>query len=222
MIVLGALILNGCEKNEMVVEENETTIEEGECSRSLKGGSLAVGSLFQGGAIFYILQSGDPGYETGKTKGFIVSPNYCQYDTDFKWYNGTYTTTGATGIALGTGYSNTLTIYHSQGPGNYAARAVVDYIDPTGIWNDWHLGSKDELTKLSENKALLPSSYRTGPGAIGHVMWTSSEVSSTKAWCALLDSAPDPLFYEDPKSMTIAARPIREFSVDGVGCMACH
>ena len=88
---------------------------------------LAVGQFYQGGGgiIAYIFQVGDPGYIAGQTHGLIVATS--NQSSGATWWNGTFTTTGATGTALGTGLNNTNLIITSQGnTGTYAAKLCRD------------------------------------------------------------------------------------------------
>ncbi len=90
---------------------------------SFRTQSLGIGSTYQGGKIFYILQPGDPGYVADQEHGFIAAPG--DQSTGIVWYSGGLVT-GATATALGTGSANTNTIVTSQGAGSYAARLCYD------------------------------------------------------------------------------------------------
>ena len=79
------------------------------------GGTLAIGQTYQGGVIAYMLQAGDIGYDAVVEHGIIVATT--DQNNSFTWYNGSYTTTGATATAIGTGNANTNTIFSSQGAG---------------------------------------------------------------------------------------------------------
>ena len=127
-----------------------------------------IGMAYQGGRIAYIYQSGDSGYVPGQTHGLIAST--ADLSTGIEWKNGDYTTTGAAGVALGTGQANTTTIVNNQGEGSYAAKICNDYTNPdtgTGVYSDWYLPSRDELEKLYLNKAEI--------GGFTSFYWTSSE-----------------------------------------------
>jgi hypothetical protein len=112
-----------------------------------------IGDAALGGIIAYILVSGDPGYDANVQHGLVAST--ADLSSGIQWYNGTYTTTGATATAIGTGLANTNTIIANQGATstNYAAGLARAYTG--GEYTDWFLPSKDELKKLYRNKGLV-------------------------------------------------------------------
>jgi len=126
--------------------------------------AFAIGDSYQGGKIAYIDGTGQ--------HGLIAAPS--DQSIEIVWYNGSYTVTGATATAFGTGNANTNTIVASQGTGSYAAQLCAD-LELNG-YNDWYLPSKDELNKLYLKKAAL------GVFASNYY-WSSSEISNTNAWC---------------------------------------
>ena len=130
----------------------------------------ATGDSYQGGKVAYILQLGDAGYDANVQHGLIAAPT--DQSTGIQWYNGTFTTTGATAQALGTGNANTNTIVASQGGGNYAAKLCADLV--INGYSDWYLPSREELNKLYENRIAIGGfSTDVTPGS--SVYWTSSE-----------------------------------------------
>lgn len=157
-VIMGVslMLINSCKKD---MKDDQTPI-------------LTVGQIYQGGRLAYILQQGDPGYDANVQHGLIAAP----YDqsTGIQWYNGSNIATGAAGIAIGTGNTNTNTIVSTQGAGSYAVKLCYDLL--LGGYSDWYLPSKNELNKLFLNKVVI------GGFATYNCYWSSTEVDSNNAW----------------------------------------
>jgi hypothetical protein len=135
--------------------------------------SLSIGDSYQGGKVAYILISGDPGYDANTQHGLIAATS--DQSSGIQWYNGTYTTTGATGTEIGTGLSNTNTIITSQGATSTSYAAGLARAHNGGGYTDWYLPSKDELKKLYLNRIAIG-------GFAGNYYWSSTEFDGDGAW----------------------------------------
>ena len=160
---------------------------------------LAVGNAYQGGKVAYIFKSGDPGYVAGQTHGLIAAKTD-QKPTGVQWYNGSFAATGATGTALGTGFSNTNMIIWVQGAPSSGYAAGVARAYQGGGYTDWYLPSKDELNQLFLHQAKI--------GGFGpHYYWSSSEFDASTAWAKAFDlSSPAYAYSKNGASYVRAVR----------------
>ncbi len=120
-----------------------------------------------GGFIFF-----DKGNSSGGWRYLEAAPE--DQSTEIRWYNGENIRTGATGIKIGTGQSNTKKIISSHGNGIYAAKVCTDYYG--GGKTDWFLPSKDEL------KLMYKTLYKNSIGGLTDAdYWTSTEINFERA-----------------------------------------
>jgi len=124
-----------------------------------------------GGWIFYDKESYSGGWRYLEAAPSDQSAGIAWNDGSFTW-----TTTGATGTATGTGQANTAAIVASQGTGSYAAQLCNDLT--VGSYSDWFLPSIDELDQMRAN--LYPSFG--GFPQPGEFYWSSSEDSDSHAF----------------------------------------
>lgn len=166
--------------------------------------TLAIGDMFAGGVVFYILQPGDPGYAQGQHKGFIAAMN----DLDLMPWGPTDTFVHNTSEELGTGCDNSTEIYSKLGElgYDYAAKACLNHIS-NGL-EGWCLPSKNELYKLYLVKTQIPGIAQNG------YYWSSTEYPETtawNAWCVNFDTGQMLATYQ--KNINHRVRPIRPFTI---------
>jgi hypothetical protein len=165
----------------------------------------AAGDNYGGGKIFYIFQSGEPGYVAGETHGLIAATSDTQGYRVFGcrgWPAGTST-------ALGTGAANTTTLLGCSET-NFAAklaRAVRD-----GGYSDWYLPSKDELNKLYLNRNsvgnFIDVNYWSSSECLG---WVGSTYFGDRANEAFYQNFSDGSQSWDDKNAQKGIRAIRTF-----------
>lgn len=158
-----------------------------------------IGQYANGGIVFYLDQTG--------LHGLVVSGN--NQSSSAQWYNGGYTSTGATATSIGTGNQNTSSIITSQGLGNYAAKLCDDLV--LDGFNDYYLPSKDELNQLFINRVVVNTTISRlgGTPLSGVLYWSSTENSTNSAFCQYFGT-PTSIGSVD-KNRTLYVRAIRAF-----------
>ena len=140
---------------------------------------LAIGDVYGGGTVAYILQSGDSGYVTGQTHGLIAATADQTSNSGIRWAlpnNQSTSVAGATNTAIGSGSANTTAIIAQNGAGQtYAAGLARAYRG--GGYSDWYLPSKDELSKLRLNQAAIGGFHTEGVDLPYY--WSSSQEAGT-------------------------------------------
>jgi hypothetical protein len=169
----------------------------------------AVGDLYGGGIIYYILQQGDNGYDANVQHG-LIAPFYSvhRFSTNplppiVESQIGKFAATisGATSDGTLLGKTNTDAIIANQGStGTYAALYCRNYTNPTSgtfnsvaytfqVYSDWYMPSIVEINKF---KAYLVSThYSKGSfSLIGNVRyyWGAAGNGNDYAWGKMLSS----------------------------------
>jgi hypothetical protein len=161
----------------------------------------AVGDLRAGGIVFWV----DP---ADNTHGLVCAID--DQSSRIRWYNGNYTTTGATGTAIGTGSANTTAIIANQGTTETAYAAGLARAYNGGGYTDWFLPSKDELNQMYENKAMINSTATANSGSnfTNNYYWSSTEYDAGSAWLQSFNNGDQA---NGGKSNTVYVRAVRAF-----------
>ncbi len=156
-----------------------------------------IGDFNYGGVIFWVNATNDGGY--------VVSIS--DQSAGLQWYNGTFTVTGATGTAIGTGQVNSTAIVNNQGAGTYAAQLCND-LSLSG-YSDWFLPSKDEMNEVYVNRVVINATIvEIGGIILSNSYWTSTEWNLNLGW---FQSFSNGFQGGTSKTSTIKVRAIRAF-----------
>jgi hypothetical protein len=140
---------------------------------------LAVGDLYGGGIVAYILQpeesNGVYNYDPNEQHGLIAAT--ADATLIMPWSNITSIWIGTTGTALGTGQANTTAIVGqagcTSGAAYYCDNLTID------VYGDWFLPSRYELNLMYTNLHNIADPIG---GFVGYFYWSSSEGNRNHAW----------------------------------------
>ena len=159
-----------------------------------------VGDEYGGGIIGYILQIGDNGYDSLRTKGFIITP--IEYDNGLLWGpNIDYSLINSTEI--GEGFHNTNEIYNLTLGQSNVMNAIRTY--NINGYTDWFLPSKDEFLCIYQNISLLQNYF----GLFNY--WTSSQYDINNAMSIDINTG---IISNHVKSSPYFSKAIRYFDVE--------
>jgi hypothetical protein len=136
-----------------------------------------LGRSYQGGIIFYMLKSGDPGYDANTPHG-LIGAKEDQSNGNIKWDQFVYHEIPGIQDGIGYGSANTTKIINDIGSSTlYAAGLARAYRG--GGYSDWYVPSQDELNQMYVNR-----SYFTGSAAFTATpYWSSSQFAN---WAAIV------------------------------------
>jgi hypothetical protein len=160
---------------------------------------IAVGDSYRGGIVYYILRSGDNGYDANVQHGLIAAETNPRVNATGTWtkiaINGN-AILGAQNTGTLVGKSNTAAIIANQGT---ASTYLFRYVNETqiGIYNDWYVPSQKELelfrsfiyTKQVIIGGVLTNLYTNDASTGDSYYWRNKLSSNNKyAWGHYLTS----------------------------------
>jgi hypothetical protein len=140
-----------------------------------------VGEAYGGGVVFWVDQTGQ--------HGLVCS--MIDLSEGFEWSNVASSLIGSTAQSYWDGLSNSNAIVGQEGHTSSAAKLCFDYTNidySTGIYNDWYLPSRGELTQLFNNifpvhKTLESDGNIATTLLVGDfTYWSSTEYDATDAF----------------------------------------
>lgn len=166
--------------------------------------TYSIGDFAQGGIVFWVDETGQHGLVCAKE----------DQSASIEWNNGVDTLVEAKGDGIGAGMMNTMLIIAKQGANsdNYAAGICAQLVvDVNGTkYGDWYLPSKDELSLMYLNKAVINTTAAANGGSsfANFFYWSSTEFDNGTAWSQNFSNS-NQTFYT--KGGTDNVRAIRKF-----------
>lgn len=148
----------------------------------------AVGDLYGGGVIYYILQSGDNGYDANVQHGLIAQQTNEAHNSGITTWNvialNGNTITAAQNDGTLVGRANTAAIIANQGAGTY----LFKYVSTLSInsYTDWYVPSIRELNLF--RNYVYNTTYCNSNGAFPYYWYSKANSSYKWAWGTYVSS----------------------------------
>ncbi|WP_371562380.1 BspA family leucine-rich repeat surface protein [Flavobacterium sp. Arc2] len=176
----------------------------------------SIGDFRGGGVVFYVAPTptdldGDGDLDTALVCSIV------DQSSGIQWYNGVYTSTGATVSVIGSGGANTAAIIASQGTTTTDYAAGIAHAYSGGGYTDWFLPSSYEMATIITHKGVISSKSVANGGAVvrtdypNNFYWSSTETSNTTAIVFRINPSGTPPTYGWNKNLLYRVRAVRAF-----------
>ena len=176
----------------------------------------SIGDFRGGGVVFYVAPTptdldGDGDLDTALVCSIV------DQSIGIQWYNGIYTSTGATVSVIGSGGANTAAIIASQGTTATDYAAGIAHAYNGGGYTDWFLPSSYEMATIITHKGVISSKSVANGGAVistdypNNFYWSSTETSTTSAIVFRINPSGTPPTYGWNKNLLYRVRAVRAF-----------
>lgn len=137
----------------------------------------SVGDFIHGGIVFYVDETGEHGLVCTKT----------DQSTNAHWSMGIYGGIGAYKVGLYEGMENTIAAVETESSPTTAPNVCYNLeITEGGItYSDWYLPSKDELSLISQNHAVISTTATANDGdvlSLGYYMSSTEDEEAAGAY----------------------------------------
>jgi hypothetical protein len=215
-LILGCTDSLACNYNKLAnLEDTNCTYETltTDCDGNQIVLNYAIGDLVEGGIIFYIDETGQHGL-VAALEDITEGSNIGTYGIPegFEWGCYQQYANGAEGIAIGTGYQNTLDINaqncQTENGGITAVQAALDY-EKEG-YTDWFLPSLNELYEMYSTIGNVGLQGNIGGFETNNqpYYWSSSENYNNNAWLVYFNNGLSNLYSKD---FSLRVRCVRAF-----------
>ena len=187
--------IHGCSDSQALNYNSEASIDNNSCEYL----QIEIGSIFQGGIVFYVDETGE--------HGLVAALE--DMEGAYEWGCFELEVDGADETSIGTGYQNTIDIVgqncQTQNGEITAAQTSLNY-ESEG-YSDWYLPSKDELDEMYNT--IGNGSLEGNIGGFAYTWyWSSSENNLSGAWSVFFM---DGYSYGGNKNPALLVRVVRTF-----------